>query len=214
VSYLTTEIIEYIDAPMPYIMGIPRFLWKEIKKIRSKNDIARETAIFDINKEKYLFLGEVPNWSIHDFEPVLNCAQEIIERRMQFLGKDSSENCWMTFSLELRKAFFLSYIRLIGNHLKFFKEEVFDYEEYLSSIQANKRKFMEEFIKTQNFISFIESSANCLKEHNDLYFFLEGTKLYEEKGKGVLEEEIDKVLEFIQTNYKNVRLHLYCIRHW
>ena len=212
VSYLTMEIIEYIDAPMPYIMGIPRYLWKEIKKIRSKDDIARETAIFDINKEKYLFLGEVPSWSMQDFEPVHDCVQEIIEKKMkmQFLGKDSGEDYWMTFSLELRKAFFLSYIRLIGNHLRFFKDEVFHYEEYINSMQGNKKKFMEEFVKTQNFVSFIECTVNCLKERNDLYFFLEGIKLYEEAA---LEDEIDKVIKFIQENHKNVSFCLNSIRH-
>eukprot|EP00826_Nyctotherus_ovalis_P014704 TRINITY_DN14116_c0_g2_i11.p5 TRINITY_DN14116_c0_g2~~TRINITY_DN14116_c0_g2_i11.p5 ORF type:complete len:110 (+),score=40.61 TRINITY_DN14116_c0_g2_i11:1124-1453(+) len=97
---------------MPYIMGLPRFLWRELKKIRTKPEIIREAAILDINKEKCMFGARLPGWAMEDFEPAYRCMQEIMERRMEFAVKEEED--WMTFSLEMRRAFFLSYIRTVS----------------------------------------------------------------------------------------------------
>eukprot|EP00826_Nyctotherus_ovalis_P060724 TRINITY_DN8552_c0_g2_i1.p3 TRINITY_DN8552_c0_g2~~TRINITY_DN8552_c0_g2_i1.p3 ORF type:complete len:100 (+),score=18.94 TRINITY_DN8552_c0_g2_i1:73-372(+) len=93
---------------------------------------------------------------------------------------------------------------MLGNYLNFFREDGFCFEEYVNSMPDNKREFMEEFVKTQNFAGLVENTASCLKERNDISFFIEGVKLHEEKGKLALEKEIQKVLDFIADNHKNV----------
>ena len=199
---------------MPYIIGIPRFLWKELKKIKSKAEILKETAVIDIAKEKLEFSGKLPDLPLQDFEPIYRCFQEIIEKKMmlQFSKKSSNNDTssqseyWELSSFELRKAFFMAYIKLMGDYLRFFDKDGkdFDYDGYLESVHYKKKSFFKEFIKTQNFISLVEKTSDCLKKGNKDFFFIKGIELYTTKGKVALEIELKKIFDHILYNHKNV----------
>lgn len=119
-------------------------------------------------------------------------------------------------SLRIKCAFFMMYIRLLGNYLPFFgpsssafDKASFDTKSYLSSLDASRRTFVTELARTQNFSAFIERTCNCFKERNEVGFFIEGTKLAASKGEKALENEVQKVSDRILQTYKavlNIRL--------
>ena len=76
--------MECIDAPMPYIIGVPRFLWKSLKTLKGKDNISQETAIFDINKKKITYSGTIPNWPVTYFESVQRCLIDINEESQKY----------------------------------------------------------------------------------------------------------------------------------
>ena len=53
-------MIEYIDAPVPYIIGIPRNVWNQI--ISSKKSLLlSEISIYDIDLKKFISLVSTPD---------------------------------------------------------------------------------------------------------------------------------------------------------
>ena len=51
ISSMSSFMIDYIDAPIPYIVGIPRDAWKGLDKGK-KESLASEVIIYDIDKKK------------------------------------------------------------------------------------------------------------------------------------------------------------------
>eukprot|EP00826_Nyctotherus_ovalis_P066106 TRINITY_DN9749_c0_g1_i2.p1 TRINITY_DN9749_c0_g1~~TRINITY_DN9749_c0_g1_i2.p1 ORF type:complete len:270 (-),score=71.96 TRINITY_DN9749_c0_g1_i2:380-1189(-) len=50
ISYLTSAMTDYIDAPVPYIVGISRDIWNSVKNKESV--LAPEIAIYDMDERK------------------------------------------------------------------------------------------------------------------------------------------------------------------
>ena len=205
---------EYIDAPMPYIIGIPRFLWHEIKKLRSKKEMPEEIAVFDISKGKFTSSERVPEWPTKDSEPVRRFLENTIEHAnsLQFSRKQSTEfnesEYWTMITLEAKKAFYIMFIKLLGNYQNYFEGKEFDYEKYINSMEHQRKLFMTELVKKQCFKYFIERSYRCRKHKNELDFFIEGVKIYEERGERYLENEVHKVIDRMRYNYKNVKINI------
>lgn len=57
ISYLIPSMVEYLEAPFPYIVGVGRDLWKYIYE--QKWDIlGDEVVAFDIDNQRYFAKGE------------------------------------------------------------------------------------------------------------------------------------------------------------
>ncbi len=220
ISYLTMELIEYIEAPMPYIVGVPRFIWKEVKKIKPKAVLSQEAAIFDLNKGKLTFSDTVPDLPLKDSQPVYKALQEIAEtgKTLQFSHKLHAEHekmvteYWTVSSLKVKEAFFMMFVKLMGDYLRFFDfgspgsdTPKFDFENYVNSLDPIRRPFVTALSRTQNFASFIEKTqACCTASRNEVSFFVEGSKVYAAKGEKTLEGEIRKIFDKLFRNYRNV----------
>jgi hypothetical protein len=206
VSYLTTELVEYIDAPIPYIIGIPRSVWREIKKLTNKQEILEDVVIFDIDKAEFIALSSTPEWP-KESEVVYRCLQDVITEgnELKFVQKSIEEKDVLRHNivsiLKIKEAFFKLYIKLLGNYLNYYKDECFDYEQY---INAQRLPFIKELIKTESFKHFIEISFNCTQKRNELDYFLEGVKIMAKKGERGLTHEIHKITNKVLHNYDNV----------
>ena len=66
---------DYVDAPMPYIIGVNREIWKKIKEEKSGN-FPGDLSIFDIDKGAFKCSETLP-----DFPPGLmqNCYNNLLE---------------------------------------------------------------------------------------------------------------------------------------
>ena len=53
-------MIDYIDAPIPYIVGVPRDVWKQVKK-QKKSTLSADVAIYDIDKKKLKYDEALPS---------------------------------------------------------------------------------------------------------------------------------------------------------
>jgi len=209
---LTEDLIDYIEAPMPYIIGIPRIIWKIIKQDESKiKQINSEAAIFDLNKNKIKFQEIVPDFPIKEIQPIITILQEINTKRMGFCQKNLNEQTdfWQIYSLKLKENFFILYIKLLNGYLKFFTKNnennlIFDYQKYEGSLEINKKPFLTQFIKTHNFTNFIEKTAESVQQKNEISFFVEGEKIYQNSGEKALDVEISKISQRLLYNYKNV----------
>ena len=70
-------MIDYLDAPMPYIIGIQRDVWNKIKGKKQKV-LTSDVAIYDIDQKKLIHnesLPEIPNYLLID---VYNTMKRII----------------------------------------------------------------------------------------------------------------------------------------
>lgn len=213
ISYLSEELVEYIDAPMPYIVGVPRAIWREIKQMQNREEILREVAVFDLDKGEFASSAAIPEWPPKDAEPVYRRIQEILaaEAELHFAPGKVAESGELlkresVSTLKLKEAFFLMYVRILGKYLNYFEGGRFDCEEYLKSVELHRRAFVKELVKTQCFKHFIEKSLSCLQQRNDLDYFIEGVKVVAKKGEKALENETAKIADRMLYNYDNVLL--------
>jgi hypothetical protein len=166
----------------------------------------REYAIFDLNKEKFTYTKQIPTWPIKLIEPIHKSINHIIDtaNKLKFSNKNHSEHDemqkhWAISSLLLRKIFFETFIKLMGNYPKYFKAGSYNYEKYMNSIDPQYRTFMEHVVKTRQFKTLVEKTYK-----NELMLFIEGIRIYESKGEGVLEQEVNKLVNTSIENYNNV----------
>lgn len=62
-------MIDYIDAPMPFIMGVPRNVWKDMKLQRG-DSIPSDIVIFDIDKNKLTCNENLPDLPVKAAESI------------------------------------------------------------------------------------------------------------------------------------------------
>lgn len=72
-------MIDYIDAPLPFIIGIPRVIWKKIKKEKTKENT--DFAIFDIDKKKLKYDQHLPDLPEEAVKSVCEVMKSIISHK-------------------------------------------------------------------------------------------------------------------------------------
>ena len=180
ISYLTELMVDYLDAPLPYIIGINRNLWEGIKtngKLITEDTI----SVFDINKNQFENIDmSVPKLS-----------QEIIKNYNEIykILKDSYKDdiTWLKQSYEVKRLLLKTNLKLIGNFSKYFRRttdyscknerklnKIFNVENYLNDLPKDSLPFIRELTKTDCFMEFIESMYN--PQTNELLNLLTASK--------------------------------------
>lgn len=85
ISYLSESMIDYIDAPMPYILGVPRTVWKEIKKQKG-DSIPADVVIFDVDKNKLTCSENLPDLPPKAEESVYNSLLSIVDEKVRIVA--------------------------------------------------------------------------------------------------------------------------------
>lgn len=80
ISYLTSAMIDYIDAPIPYIVGIPRTVWKQIAK-KKKEALRTEVIIYDIDKNKLKSCHPLPSFPEDSVKHIHEAMTEVLKNR-------------------------------------------------------------------------------------------------------------------------------------
>jgi len=217
-------MIDYIDAPMPFIMGVPRYIWKDIKKQR--DTLPSDIVIFDIDKNKMTCNESIPDLPPKAAESVYATMLSIMDEKEKIIKnikmpqekEQKLSEYWVLATLRLKQSFLNMFFCLINNYLICYKENIynsnenliandlFDFEKYLGFFDETRKQFMFELSKTQGFSNFIEKSFHAKEEKNEIQFFAEGIKLCAEKGDKALALRVKKITEQLIEKNKNVFL--------
>ena len=54
ISYIKSEMIDYLDTPLPYMIGISTILWNKIILSTKWSEISDDTVAFDIDQEMFM----------------------------------------------------------------------------------------------------------------------------------------------------------------
>lgn len=60
ISYLKQEMIDYLDTPLPYLIGISSTIWNKIF-ITKWNEVSDDTIALDIDTELLMTKVDIPN---------------------------------------------------------------------------------------------------------------------------------------------------------
>jgi hypothetical protein len=70
-------MMDYIDAPMPYIMGIPRAVWKAYRADPTRS-LPSDAAVLDLDKRRWRVLPQVPELPTDLQQGVLDAFQALV----------------------------------------------------------------------------------------------------------------------------------------
>ncbi|CAI2364368.1 unnamed protein product [Moneuplotes crassus] len=179
VSVLSEATFDYLDAPMPYIMGISEENWEEIKAQRWDS---LEDDIFIVNIETNKITVKEP------LPPLPPTFSDVLEKTLEghlskFNSVDRSSNesdkdfedFWVKASLTIKQEFLYFIIFLMNDFVQCYKShnkhlqqegeemnsirDIFVYEDYLKSVHKSSDfspEFTSKFIHTQLFTLLVE----------------------------------------------------------
>jgi hypothetical protein len=76
-------MLDYIDAPMPFIIGVPRYLWESIKK--QKQNIPEDIIIFDLDKNITICNEKLPGLPIKATNSLHSTISSIMKERKEVM---------------------------------------------------------------------------------------------------------------------------------
>lgn len=169
ISYLSNSMADYLDAPLPYLIGIQRTLWENVKK--TNRSVLNEVSVFDADKNSFesvdMGLPEFPQSVVRE------AYKEISSVLEESASGEREELAWAKKGARIRMTILKFYFKLIGNFSKYYKQkgslshraekslsEIFDIANYLKEVQKGSYTFIREFAKSECFITFIESMHN------------------------------------------------------
>jgi hypothetical protein len=143
ITYLTPKLIECLDAPFPYLIGVSRKVWEDHCVMREINDTG-EVIIFDIDRQERLnlqwvdtlpvlpqpqanmlerSLREVLDMKERFTQDVLNSTDfEIQDSSDKMISQDQiDEYYWAYAQLKVKQAFFNFFLFTLNNYIGYFK---------------------------------------------------------------------------------------------
>lgn len=211
ITYLNSDMLDYIDAPVPYIVGVPRDIWKKIKKNRGRdlNWVPNDVSIFDIDKGQFKHKEKTQDLPEKLVKSLRNTLQ-IILKQSKGLLEVQLYDFWGESTLKVKKSFLAFYLKLLGYFPSFFSPDssaknFFQMEEYLKTLPSAYMPFMKDFVKTQHFTCFLEKIFQSKKNQNEILYFLENVELLHTIG----EDEFLTHLEILSSRIINKFKHVY-----
>lgn len=58
-------MIDYIDVPLPYIIGVPRQIWLNIGKQRKLIGLPQDVVIYDVDLKTFICNEQIPEFPIN-----------------------------------------------------------------------------------------------------------------------------------------------------
>jgi hypothetical protein len=195
---------EYIDAPIPFIIGMPRKIWQKTKMVRGKDLswLGPDITIYNIDKGKFKSKYQALELPQILTKQLLNDIQAIL-RQAKGLSETQLYEFWIESTLRLKISFIKFYIKLLDSFPQYFTNSL-DTTEYLKSISTEKIVFMREFTMTQCFSSFIEKVMKARQENNDLLYFLQLHEMFYNAGEEAFRSQTEIMHSKIINHFKHV----------
>lgn len=174
-------MLEYVDAPVPYIIGVPRRLWLQIKAAR-KDSVFEEVTVFDVDSNEFIVRDKSPAQVPFNYALPVSLALSSVRQAKEKWGKDF----WVGATLSVKQAFLKMQLGLIGNVTKYFQtgkghgyhtsSGVFDCGKYVKAKDVRIQGIIKELTRTQQFSSFIEKVHKFYEctGTNEIEVFLKG----------------------------------------
>jgi len=166
-------MIDYIDTPLTYIMGIRRELWNN--KSVKKRILANEIIVFDIDSKQF------------DKSPLFSFNVKLLE-------EDLNEDV-VSKEMIIKSKILRMYLELMGDYSKYREGNSFRVEEYLKSVRSESYAFMREFVRTNLFLKFIEKMSSNT-ELESLFKTINDQELFSRINKKVLDAIKNVILFF------------------
>lgn len=81
ISYLSESMLEYIDAPMPYITGVPRHLWDSAKR----QAVAEDVVVFDLDRNETTCREKLPDLPAKTSDSLYSTLLSIMKERKEVM---------------------------------------------------------------------------------------------------------------------------------
>ncbi|CDW76045.1 UNKNOWN [Stylonychia lemnae] len=185
ITNLKQEMIDYIDSPVPYVIGIQESVWNKIF-MRKWSEVSDDTVCFVIDTALLTTKVDLPNSPEPMTSILLQTLQDILYKHNGLNDKD--------LKIYFKQAFF-NYILLIINDYRPFKvnfkemenekidqfgsfkessiiglRQIFKFDSYLESQQIENYDFYSIFTETQLFNDFIERALRTNVDRSLSYF--------------------------------------------
>jgi len=110
ISFLKLEMIDYLDTPLPFVIGISTKVWNQI--FMSKwNEVSDDTIAYDFDTELLMTKLDIPSPP----EPITS----ILQHTLNDLFSKSDALTEREFTINLKQAFF-NYMLLVINDFRVF----------------------------------------------------------------------------------------------
>ena len=195
-------MIDYIDTPSPYIIGMKYDHYKKLENTRIKN--IDYVIIFDIDNNEYLKNSK----EIIEFpHKLMKETSNNIKRAFSHIKESNKEYECIMKTLEIKYGLLKLYFNIIGDfdnyytisrnpYLKENTRREFKFDEYLKGIIKETFLFMKEFIKTNLFTTFIENMCDYSTINSQQFM-----KLY----KTIKSDNIKEVANAFRTVMKSAK---------
>ncbi|KAL3871310.1 hypothetical protein ACJMK2_039317, partial [Sinanodonta woodiana] len=162
IPVLPESLIDYISAPMPYIIGVHHTV-----KMKIKNADLGDAVVVDADS----------NTVITDYDDVDDLPEEIESHLKKYLKSEKVKNSMQGTGDAISKAFMMALVKLIGGYrdaLKFQEGETitFNPEAFIQSRPLSMQHFLENMFHLQIFQQFINERLDMLnagKGFSDLF---------------------------------------------
>eukprot|EP00347_Sterkiella_histriomuscorum_P017091 403350703 len=148
ITYLTPKLVECLEAPFPYIIGVSRKVWDDWCVMREFPD---EIIIFDIDNQKLLNqvreeLPPLPQPQASVLQRSLKDMLDIKERFIETIQENATkkvakdkmeEYYWAYAQIRVKQSFFNFFLLTINNYIGYFKN--LDEEGNLSPNKKDKQ---------------------------------------------------------------------------
>lgn len=177
VGFISEEMIDFIHAPFPYIVGCPPKVFEVIPKF-AYNELEDEVVIINFDtaqiqwkncpkfpaqqteywkakiEELNRSIAQIPDYENDEY---IDISDESIESiRLQVMIN-------LEVNMKIKKIFVNLMILMLGNYRDYFygpESKEFDYEKYTSSFPVQNRQFYDIFVQTLMFHTFIKDTAD------------------------------------------------------
>jgi hypothetical protein len=123
-SVLSADLIDYLDAPFPFIAGIESNVWEQIQK-RRKGQLDSEITVVHLqNDSKYIMSNEWTADQASKLKSSKSCQYAFAKPFVEKLDKSKkklidlksrSEECWIRFVLETKSIFLQLMVLILSN---------------------------------------------------------------------------------------------------
>jgi hypothetical protein len=201
-------MLEYIDAPMPYIIGVPRTTWMQTKNSR-KDLIPEGITIFDVDKNEFIARDKGSMQMPFNYTLPVSIALSSV-KSVKYEGK----NFWIAATLNIRQAFLKMYLTLMGDITQYFQitkgssyyssSNIFNSSKYIKSRDIRIQGIMRELTRTQHFNVFIEKVYKFYDsiETNEIELCLKGMSM--NSGTLNFDEYLKESIELVLQKLRHV----------
>jgi len=148
ITYLTPKLVDCLEAPFPYIIGVSRRIWENQCLMRELPD---DIIVYDIDNQELLSTvrEELPPLPEPQASVLLRSLKDLLDMKERFvemlqenapkhINKDKiDEFYWAYAQLRVKQSFFNFFLLTINNYIGYFKN--LDEEGDMSPLKKEKQ---------------------------------------------------------------------------
>ncbi len=154
------------------------------RRRRADSPLPPDIAVYDADRDVLSCKDPPPVLPKRVKERIIDCLRGVAERSRSFGSDDEDADMDDILWISVRERMYKSFLELLGGFLPFLskpgieessvsRSSVFQFPEYLNSLNEENLPFMREFSKTQMFTNFVERAYRARTQRNEASFFVQ-----------------------------------------